>query len=76
VGGLHMVRRGGVEPDGGLAAAVVMRCVEKGLLMFAPVGLGGATVKVAPPLVTPEEAVREGLAVLEEAVEEVRDELG
>lgn len=76
VGGLHMVRRGGVEPDGRLAAAVVMRCVEKGLLMFAPVGLGGATVKVAPPLVTPEEAVREGLAVLEEALEEVRDELG
>jgi 4-aminobutyrate aminotransferase/(S)-3-amino-2-methylpropionate transaminase len=47
--------------------------VEKGLLMFHPVGFMGATVKIAPPLITPEEAVREGLAVLEEAVEEATE---
>lgn len=70
VGGLHMVKPGGIEPDGELAAAVVDRCVEKGLLMFHPVGLGGGTVKIAPPLVTPEEAIGEGLEVLEEAIEE------
>ncbi len=70
VAGLHLVKPGGIEPDGGLAGRVVDLCVEKGLLMFHPVGLGGATVKIAPPLVTPEEAVREGLAVLEEAIEE------
>jgi len=72
VAGLHMVKPGGVQPNPDLAAAVVDRCVEKGLLMFHPVGLQGATVKIAPPLVTPEEAVREGLAVLEEAIEEVK----
>jgi len=38
--------------------------------MFSPVGLKGATVKIAPPLVTPEEAAREGLEVLEEAISE------
>jgi 4-aminobutyrate aminotransferase-like enzyme len=38
--------------------------------MFHPVGFGGATVKIAPPLVTPEEAVVEGLAVLRDAIEE------
>ena len=76
VAGLHMVKPGGIEPDAELAAAIVDRCVEKGLLMFHPVGFGGATVKIAPPLVTPEEAVLEGLGVLGEAIEEARNELG
>ena len=44
--------------------------------MFSPVGFEGATVKIAPPLVTPEEAVAEGVQVLREAVEEAINELG
>jgi len=76
VGGLHMVKRGGIEPDAELASRIVNRCIEKGLLMFHPVGFGGATVKIAPPLVTPEEAIAEGLGVLREAIEEARNELG
>ena len=31
--------------------------------MFAPVGFGGATVKIAPPLVITEEAILESTAV-------------
>ena len=31
--------------------------IEKGLMMFAPVGYGGASVKIAPPLIIPEERV-------------------
>jgi 4-aminobutyrate aminotransferase/diaminobutyrate-pyruvate transaminase/4-aminobutyrate aminotransferase/(S)-3-amino-2-methylpropionate transaminase len=76
VAGLHMVKPGGMEPDAALAKSIVDRCVEKGLLMFYPVGYQGATVKIAPPLVTPEAAVVEGLAVLREAIEEARDDLG
>jgi 4-aminobutyrate aminotransferase-like enzyme len=76
VAGLHMVKPGGIEPDAELAARIVDRCIEKGLLMFHPVGFGGATVKIAPPLVTPEAAVAEGLGVLREAIEEARNELG
>jgi 4-aminobutyrate aminotransferase-like enzyme len=70
VAGLHMVKPGGIEPDPELAGDIVTRCTEKGLLMFHPVGFKGATVKIAPPLVTPEEAVAEGLSVLREAIEE------
>ena len=70
VAGLHMVKPGTKDPDAALARAVVEGCVEKGLLMFAPVGFGGGTVKIAPPLITPEEAVREGLEVLAEAIQE------
>ena len=70
VAALHIVKPGGIEPDAAGAGEIVERCVEKGLLMFAPVGYRGASVKIAPPLVTQEEPLREGLAVLEEAVAE------
>jgi 4-aminobutyrate aminotransferase-like enzyme len=39
--------------------------------MFAPVGVGGECLKIAPPLVINKEALREGLRVLEEACDEV-----
>jgi 4-aminobutyrate aminotransferase/(S)-3-amino-2-methylpropionate transaminase len=45
--------------------------LSQGLLMFAPVGMGGGCVKVAPPLSIPEEALRESVQVFEEAVDEV-----
>jgi len=70
VAGLHLVHPGGKEPDGGLAFDVVEKAFQKGLLLFAPVGFGGATVKVAPPLTITTNAVREGLAVLEETIAE------
>ncbi|NLS95232.1 MAG: aspartate aminotransferase family protein [Planctomycetaceae bacterium] len=70
VASLHMVKPGSIEASSPLAADIVRRCVEKGLLMFAPVGFGGASVKIAPPLTITEEPVLESLSVLEEAVEE------
>ncbi len=71
VASLHVVKPGGIEPDAAMASAIVRRCVEKGLMLFSPVGYGGASVKVAPPLITPEEAIRDGISALEEALEEV-----
>ena len=71
VGGLLMVKNGGKEPDYESAWEVVNRCFRKGLLMFAPVGLGGGCVKVAPPLCITEDALLEGLAVIREAVGEL-----
>jgi len=71
VASLHMVKPGGIEPDAELAKRVVWRCIEKGLMLFAPVGYAGASVKIAPPLVIDEEPLREGIAVIEEAVEEI-----
>jgi 4-aminobutyrate aminotransferase-like enzyme len=44
--------------------------MEKGLLMFSPVGFGGATVKISPPLNITAEAIDESCAVLEEAFAE------
>jgi 4-aminobutyrate aminotransferase/diaminobutyrate-pyruvate transaminase/4-aminobutyrate aminotransferase/(S)-3-amino-2-methylpropionate transaminase len=70
VAGVACVMPGSKEPDGDLAWEVVERCVQKGVLMFSPVGLGGGTVKISPPLVITEEAIIESTAVLEEAFAE------
>jgi 4-aminobutyrate aminotransferase/diaminobutyrate-pyruvate transaminase/4-aminobutyrate aminotransferase/(S)-3-amino-2-methylpropionate transaminase len=71
VAGLSCVHHGTTEPDGDLAFEVVRRSMEKGVLMFTPVGFGSATVKVCPPLVITEEAIHESVDVLEEAFAEV-----
>jgi 4-aminobutyrate aminotransferase / (S)-3-amino-2-methylpropionate transaminase / 5-aminovalerate transaminase len=71
VASLHMVHPGGIEPAPETASAVVRACVEKGLMLFAPVGYRGSSVKVSPPLTITEEPLRESIAVLEEALQEV-----
>jgi 4-aminobutyrate aminotransferase/diaminobutyrate-pyruvate transaminase/4-aminobutyrate aminotransferase/(S)-3-amino-2-methylpropionate transaminase len=71
VGGLLMVVPGTKDPDADAALAINESCFRKGLLMFAPVGLGGGCIKISPPLITPEDALREGIAVLAEACDEI-----
>ncbi len=70
VGGVRVVRPGTLEPDSELASSIVERCFRRGLLLFAPVGLGGGCVKVAPPLCISEGALREGLEVLSQSFRE------
>ncbi len=70
VAGVQCVELGSENPDGDLAFRVVDLCYKKGLLMFAPVGVGGATVKIAPPLVIKPPQIDESLAVLAEAFAE------
>ena len=68
VGSLQIIKPGTTEPDGELAFDIVSNCVEAGLLFFAPVGKGGGSVKIAPPLCINEEALRDGLGVLDAAM--------
>jgi 4-aminobutyrate aminotransferase / (S)-3-amino-2-methylpropionate transaminase / 5-aminovalerate transaminase len=70
VGGLQTIKRRGKEPDHDLAHSIIERCFHKGLLLFAPVGAWGQTVKIAPPLTIPRDALEEGLTVLGEATDE------
>ncbi|MBM3876525.1 MAG: aspartate aminotransferase family protein [Verrucomicrobia bacterium] len=70
VAGLQTVKRGRKEPDHDLAHAIIGRCVWKGLLLFAPVGAWGQTVKISPPLTITRDALEEGLAVLGESTDE------
>ncbi len=70
--GVHVVKKGTTEPDGDLAFEIVRRCAEKGLLMFSPVGSGGAVIKICPPLTITREAVQDGMDALWESVMESR----
>lgn len=70
VGGLQTIQRGRKEPNHDLAHSIIERCFQKGLLLFSPVGAWGQTVKIAPPLTIPRDALEEGLAVLAEATDE------
>ncbi len=58
------------EPDAALAFDIVKRSVEKGVLMFSPVGPGGGTVKICPPLMISQGALEESAAAFAEAVAE------
>jgi 4-aminobutyrate aminotransferase-like enzyme len=70
VAGMQTVKPGTQQPDHDLAHAIIERCMWKGLLLFAPVGAWGQTVKIAPPLTIPREALAEALGVLAEATDE------
>jgi len=71
VAGIQVVKKGTKEPDAETALKINEKCFHKGLLMFAPVGIGGECIKIAPPLTINEEALREGIAVLEQVCDEV-----
>ncbi len=70
VAGVHMKKRDSESPDGEIAENIVWNCVKKGLLMFAPVGPGSATIKICPPLVITEEAILDGIAVIASALKD------
>jgi 4-aminobutyrate aminotransferase/(S)-3-amino-2-methylpropionate transaminase len=71
VAGLQVVKPGTREPDPVTAQKINIACFQKGLLMFAPVGVAGECLKVAPPLTISEAALRESIAVFEQACDEV-----
>lgn len=70
VAGIACVKPAAKEPDGDPAREVFERCLEKGVLLFSPVGFGGGTVKIAPPLVITAAAIDESVSILEEAFAE------
>jgi 4-aminobutyrate aminotransferase-like enzyme len=71
VAGLQIVIPGTKKPDAATALKINERCFQKGLLMFAPVGIGGECIKIAPTLDASEDALLEGIEVLREAADEV-----
>jgi len=64
-----IVKNGTKEIDPNLAHDIVRISLEKGVLFFAPVG-AGSSIKVCPPLVITEGALKEGLEVLDDSVKE------
>ena len=50
VAGIQVVKKGTKIPDSDTALKINEKCFHKGLLMFAPVGIAGECLKIAPPL--------------------------
>lgn len=71
VAGIQCVVKGSKTPNPDLALKINERCLQKGLLMFAPVGIAGECIKIAPPLIITEEALKESIQVFEEACDEI-----
>lgn len=71
VAGIQVVKPGTKEPDPETAKLINEKCFHKGLLMFAPVGIAGECIKIAPPLTITGDALKEGIDVLEEACDEI-----
>lgn len=68
VGAFQFTHKESADPDPEPAWDIVRAAVEQGVLLFAPVGVGGSAVKINPPLTITEDALREGLGVLESIV--------
>lgn len=68
VAALHIVKPKTEEPDASTAFQIVEAAYERGVLMFAPVGYGNASVKISPPLTICQEALEESIDVLKEAL--------
>jgi 4-aminobutyrate aminotransferase-like enzyme len=66
VAALQFTRPGTTEPAPAPAWAFVWEAVKRGIMLFAPVGVGGSAVKLNPPLAIEDAALAEGLDVLEE----------
>lgn len=61
---LQFVKPGTTTPDPELAFNVVTKAVERGVMLFAPVGVGGGAIKINPPLIVNKEILQEGLDVI------------
>lgn len=68
---LQFVTPGTTVPDPELAFQVVSRAIEQGVMLFAPVGVGGGAIKINPPLVIDEAMLREGLDVIAGIIAEI-----
>ena len=66
VAALQFTEPGTTDPAPDPAWDFTWQAVKRGIMLFAPVGIGGCAVKLNPPLIIDEEALAEGLTVLEE----------
>ena len=71
VAGIQVVKKNTKTPDSDMALKINEKCFHKGLLMFAPVGIAGECLKIAPPLTITMDALKEGIKAFEEACDEI-----
>ena len=64
---LEFVMPGTTEPNPAAQSAVIKYCLQKGVLLLSA-GTYGNVVRLLPPLVMPENLLKEALEILDEAI--------
>jgi 4-aminobutyrate aminotransferase/(S)-3-amino-2-methylpropionate transaminase len=70
---IELVIPGGTEPNTAALGKIVKYCQEKGVLILTA-GTYSNVIRLIPPLVIPEDLLREGLSLLDEAITAVLNE--
>lgn len=65
---LHLVKSQTNELDVVLGDKIIEKCMEKGLLMIRT---GTGTIKIGPPLMISDDALLEGIQILDESIDEI-----
>lgn len=71
VGAVQFTQPGTTDADADTAWEFVNRAIQQGIMLFAPVGVGGCCIKLCPPLMITEEALREGIDVMEQIAKDL-----
>lgn len=58
-------------PDGAKTRRITQEAFKRGLLLIAPIGFYSNVIRIAPPLVIPDELVSKGLDILDESIASV-----
>jgi len=67
---LEFVKPGTHEPNADAQAAIIKYCLQKGVLLLSA-GTYGNVIRLLPPLVMPEDLLKEALSILDEAISKI-----
>jgi len=64
---LEFVKPGTTEPNTEAQSSIIKYCLQKGVLLLSA-GTYGNVIRLLPPLVMPEDLLKEALSILDEAI--------
>ena len=67
---LEFVKPGTHEPNADAQAAIIKYCLQRGVLLLSA-GTYGNVIRLLPPLVMPEDLLKEALSILDEAISKI-----
>ncbi len=67
---LEFVKPGTHEPNADAQASIIKYCLQKGVLLLSA-GTYGNVIRLLPPLVMPEDLLKEALSILDEAISKI-----
>ena len=69
VAGVEIVKdKASKTPDADATRRIIDEAYQRGLIMIAPIGFYGNVIRIAPPLVIPEDLLMKGLDIIEESL--------